>query len=408
MSTSSSLRSDSPEGVPSWKQEVNEKLAAHRTRHSRKAEEQTSLPLDLDASESRSAQVAARVAARYAKAPSYSELLAKEAHAAANAAEAAAQQARAAAEAVLEEMERTAHAAAFAPVPGNRRTPSQTPAAPAPQPAVSHAVPEKPAAPVVERSRTAADSLRADSRPVPYAADLFAEAVVEPVETIAGNLIQFPREIVAPRRARPRLAEGPLREEATTTEAPQLRIFEVDTDSISQTPDVEHGASEWSSIRLDARDAQSSEEHPQLTNYLDDVPMNAASRADRLMATLVDLSLAGLAFLVFVAVFVACTAHPPTGKAALAAAAGTLVFFLLLYQYLFFTYSDSTPGMRYAHIALCTFADENPTRQQMRNRIGALVLSACTLGMGFAWVLFDEDSLGWHDRLSRTYQRSYR
>ena len=107
-----------------------------------------------------------------------------------------------------------------------------------------------------------------------------------------------------------------------------------------------------------------------------------------------DLSLSGLAFLVFVAVFVACPPHPPTGKIALAAAGGTLVFFLLLYQYLFFTYSDCTPGMRYARIALCTFEDENPTRKQMRSRIGSLVLSACTLGMGFAWVLFDEDGLG--------------
>jgi uncharacterized RDD family membrane protein YckC len=139
-----------------------------------------------------------------------------------------------------------------------------------------------------------------------------------------------------------------------------------------------------------------------------DLPLKTASMEDRLMAALVDLSLAGLAFLLFVAVFVACTAHPPTGKPALAAAGAALVFFFLLYQYLFFTYSDGTPGMRYARIALCTFDDENPTRRQMQSRIGAMVLSASTLGMGFAWAWFDEDGLGWHDRLSHTYQRSYR
>jgi uncharacterized RDD family membrane protein YckC len=410
LSTSSSLRSDSPAVVPSWKQEVNEKLAAHRTRHSRKAEEQTSLPLDLDSQDSRSAQVAARVAARYAKAPSYSELLAKEAHAAARVAEAAVLEARAAAQAVLESIEMAAAEAATppTPTPAPRKRPSPTAAAPAVQPAsASVALPEKPTAPVSERRHETAEPTPAYSTAGNYAADLFEDAVVEPVESIAGNLIQFPREIVAPRRARPRLAEGPLREEADASETPQLRIFEVDTESISQTPGVEHAMPEWSSIRLDAREAQPSEEHPQLTNYLD-VPMNTASISDRLMAALVDLSLAGLAFLVFVLVFVACTTHPPTGKAALAAAGGTLVFFLLLYQYLFFTYSEGTPGMRYARIALCTFEDENPTRRQMRNRIGGLVLSACTLGMGFAWVFFDEDHLGWHDRLSRTYQRSYR
>ena len=399
MSTSSNLQSSSPEVVPTWKQEVNERLAAHRTRHPRKADQQTSLPLGLESNESRSAQVAARVAARYAAAPSYSEILANEANVAARVAEAAAQDARDAAQAVFEEMERSAPPMPAAPSP--KRKSSQPPPAEAVQAAVLNVTEE----PSVHAAKSGRES--APSAPEAYTADLFADEVVEPVESIAGNLIQFPREIVAPRRARPRLAEGPLREESVAEETPQLRIFEVDTESISQTPDVEHAPPEWSSIRLDAREAEPSEDHPQLKNYLD-VPMAVASLGDRMMAALVDLSLSGLAFLVFVAVFVACTTHPPSGKIALAAAGGTLVFFLLLYQYLFFTYSEGTPGMRYARIALCTFEDENPTRKQMRSRIGSLVLSACTLGMGFAWVLFDEDGLGWHDRLSRTYQRSYR
>ncbi len=397
MSTSSNLQSSSPEVVPSWKQEVNERLAAHRTRHPRKADEQTSLPLGLDSNESRSAQVAARVAARYAAAPSYSEILANEANIAASVAEAAAQDARDAAQALFEEMERSAPPVQAA-TPAPRKKSNQPP--PAAAQAANLNITEEPALPMAKNARESV-------APAAYTADLFADEVVEPVESIAGNLIQFPREIVAPRRARPRLAEGPLREESAADETPQLRIFEVDTESISQTPEIEHAAAEWSSIRLDAREAEPDEDHSHLKNYLD-VPMAVASLADRMMAALVDLSLSGLAFLVFVAVFVACTTHPPTGKIALAAAGGTLVFFFLLYQYLFFTYSDCTPGMRYARIALCTFEDENPTRKQMRSRIGSLVLSACTLGMGFAWVLFDDDGLGWHDRLSRTYQRSYR
>jgi hypothetical protein len=43
----------------------------------------------------------------------------------------------------------------------------------------------------------------------------------------------------------------------------------------------------------------------------------------------------------------------------------------------------------------------------MQMRIAALFLSAAPVGLGFLWALIDEDSLGWHDRLSRTYQRSY-
>jgi hypothetical protein len=64
--------------------------------------------------------------------------------------------------------------------------------------------------------------------------------------------------------------------------------------------------------------------------------------------------------------------------------------------------------MRYAKIALCTFDDENPSRRAMRGRIGALLLSALPLGLGFLWTFFDEDHLSWHDRITRTYQRSYR
>jgi hypothetical protein len=64
--------------------------------------------------------------------------------------------------------------------------------------------------------------------------------------------------------------------------------------------------------------------------------------------------------------------------------------------------------MRYAKIALCTFEDDNPTRKAMRNRVGALLLSALPLGLGFLWSFFDDDHLGWHDRVTRTYQRSYR
>lgn len=374
MSTSSNLQSsDSPEAIPLWKQEVNERLAAHRSRRPRKAEDQASLPLDIEAGDSRSSQVAARVAARYAKVPSYSELLAEEARNAAKLAHAAAEDAMVAAQAVLDGMR---NEAVEEPV---RKAP------PAPR--------QNGAAPVRQES-------------APRITDVFIEEVVEPIESIAGNLIEFPREIVAPRKARPRLAEGPLREEAVA-EAPQLRIFEVDTETISKTPEVEPSTPEWSSIRLDARSAEHIETDPSLVNYLD-IPMKVATMGDRLMAGLVDLSLAGLAFLVFVLVFVACTAHPPMGKPAVAAAAGTLVFFFLLYQYLFFTYSEATPGMRYARIALCTFEDENPTRKQMQSRIGAIMLSACTLGMGFAWAFFDEDGLGWHDRLSHTYQRSYK
>ena len=135
---------------------------------------------------------------------------------------------------------------------------------------------------------------------------------------------------------------------------------------------------------------------------------DVASIPDRLMAGVVDAALVGIGFALFVLVFAACTTHPPTGKPLLIGGAIVLVALYLLYQVLFFTFAEATPGMRYARIALCTFDDENPTRDAMRKRIFALVLAAAPLGLGFLYALFDEEHLGWHDRMTRMYQRTYR
>jgi hypothetical protein len=98
---------------------------------------------------------------------------------------------------------------------------------------------------------------------------------------------------------------------------------------------------------------------------------------------------------------------PMPFQTAVISAAVVLGVLTLLYHLLFFTLSDSTPGMRYARIGLCTFGDENPTRSAMRRRLFAMILSACPVGIGFLWACLDDERLGWHDRISRMYQRSY-
>jgi uncharacterized RDD family membrane protein YckC len=136
------------------------------------------------------------------------------------------------------------------------------------------------------------------------------------------------------------------------------------------------------------------------------------------MAAIVDACIITAALLAFAAAFAFTTARlsgPPSAstgnhitlQTAAITAAVTFAVFTLLYQLLFFTFSEATPGMRYARIALCTLADDNPTRAAMRRRIFATVLAACPLGIGFLWAWLDEDGLGWHDRISRMYQRSY-
>jgi uncharacterized RDD family membrane protein YckC len=235
---------------------------------------------------------------------------------------------------------------------------------------------------------------------------VFEEPAGPPIP-IPANLIEFPRQLVAPRKSRPRLAEGPLREEADAAPAAaQLRIFEVEASQISTSPSpgVEASLPEWSSIHLDAAPVEVSVEQDELQALL---PLQSAPLGLRLMAAAVDGCLLGAAFLAAVSAFALCATVLPTAPVAAIAGFATMVVLFILYHMLFFTFSEATPGMRYARIGLCTFSDENPTRSQMRRRTWAILLSACPLGIGFLWACLDDEGLGWHDRISRIYQRSY-
>jgi uncharacterized RDD family membrane protein YckC len=225
---------------------------------------------------------------------------------------------------------------------------------------------------------------------------------------IQANIIEFPRQLVAPRRARPRLAEGPLREDGPAE--PQLRIFEVEPEQISAEPVAAEasGAPEWQGLLLDAVDPQP----VSLTEGERDARLHpqTAPLAQRMMALAVDACCVGVGFVAFSAV-VAEIAGPALRGLPLpalgGAAVGTVLTFALLYQMLFFSVADATPGMRYARIGLCTFNDESPSRRAMRGRIFAMLLALCPLGLGIVWMALDDDRLGWHDRISRMYPRSY-
>jgi uncharacterized RDD family membrane protein YckC len=450
------------ESLPTWKQEVNERLNAHRTRRVRTGAEQPALPGLENArlenarqenarQESRAAKLAAKVAERYAKAPTYSEMLAIEAANAARAAEAAAQAAkeaqtaaqailtglgadfgedfRAEEEPVVERLRETAPAQTCAPAPAFVPTPVAEPLR------IQYHVhpdslPQSRQTPAQEYQNRDAVSAR---QRISEAAieDPFEDAFIAAAEPLPGRVLEFPRELVAARKARPRLAEGPLSDVEAEPEAGQLRIFEVEPDSISHQPLPETSAAnqvlpEWHSIQLDAKPDENEGEERRLGRqtkansaaargvykpyvpHLEMLRMQVAPMEDRLMAGIVDAGLVLLGFMLFVLVFVACTAHPPSGKPAMATAGILLVAFFALYQWLFFAYADGTPGMRYAKIALCTFDDENPTRRSMRQRVGLVMLSVLPLGLGFFWALLDDHRMTWHDRITRTYQRSYR
>ena len=240
----------------------------------------------------------------------------------------------------------------------------------------------------------------------------FADLVLE-TQSIPGNIIEFPRELVAPHRARPRLAEGPLL--ADEPPEPQLRIFEVGPEQISVAPESEvlHAAPEWQGMLLGAGHAAEARTNfsRQLEAQLQlDQLIYAAPVMRRVLAVTVDGLCVAAGLAAFAAMFmkIAGPALRDMPRPALGGAvAGIFLFFLVVYQMLFFTLNDATPGMRVARVAFCTFRENNPSRRAIRRRLISTALAACPLGLGLVWMVLDGDGLGWHDRMSRMYPRAY-
>ncbi|KAA6457494.1 RDD family protein [Acidobacteria bacterium AB60] len=433
---------------PAWKQEVNQRLAAHKNRKGA-AGVGSQQEQHAAAGATRAAEAAARVAARYAKTPTYSQMQAEEARAAVRAAEIATQvamEAQAAAASALAEL----HAAAEQPLRGpavvesiSRPPRVEEPARdiePTVAPKVDPSLVQVPAPsqPAGILTREVIDgqsfNLRWEpdlpSRAIPMPsvpqrpleqfelavedwwtpAEINATLRSEPIEVDAAaahaNLIEFPRELIAARKLRPRLAEAG----GVTEREAQLSIFEVDPGTVSFEPmasqpvsatATNYKAAVWSGIELDAHPAQ---EKPVKA----EVPVRRVQLAPiglRSMAVVMDLALILGTFSIGALWLGHQITHLPAPKTAELLFAFGLLLTGFAYHALFFAFTNMTPGMRYAGIALCTFDDDVPTRLQLRKRLGAMAVSLLPVGLGIVWSVFDDDHLSWHDRISCTYLR---
>lgn len=449
-----------PHPEPAWKQEVTRRLAEHKHRKGTPAPQS---PVQAhEVGNSRAAEAAARVAARYAKAKTYSQMQAEEARVAVRAAEIATQvalQAQAAAENALAEL----HAAASDPQRGpavvesidRARTETaialekREDAIGVEQPAIAELPPTQ-TAPQSDTDRTsefepvpelrqeegqtfgirwepdapvrvlqpkpapAPEPFELDTQdwwtPAQVSATLRNEPIAVDAQTGHANLIEFPRELVATRKMRPRLAEPVVSPQA------QLSIFEVEPGAVSTEPadanvavlvpdwqEREWTGPEWSGIELDEHPLVEKRPQPEPSRPAQQIHLAPLGR--RLMATIVDGCLilgAFFGFAAFMAGRMQAVPAPHTLEMLVAAGLALVGF---LYHTLFFALCVSTPGMRYAGIALSTFDDDSPTRAQLRRRLGAMALSLLPVGLGFAWSVFDDDHLSWHDRISQTYLR---
>lgn len=389
---------------------MNRRLAEHRSRKGAPVGGPRVVPAAQTCGNGRGAEAAARVAQRFAHAPSYTQTLV---------------------EAARPQRADDSRCAAVETEPHSE--PVRQSAAAAVESAPVWESPIEMRAPSTVDKRVAEELIpilrQPDAREMRAEARLFGGAAAEMIEPplrewdgpdaaeemdsaepIHANLIQFPRELVATRKIRPRLVEGPY---ASAGNA-QLSIFEVDPSAVSTEVEPadtktarEWNQPEWSGIKLDARPAEEMARAAELAVSASTMSeIEAAPLSRRLLAVFVDVTLIGAAVIAAGWVFVENTTALPGPREMGMGALGAFLAAAVLYELLFFTLAHATPGMRYAHIGLWTFANERPTREQRWRRLRATALSVLPVGLGLLWSLFDEERLCWHDRLSQTYLKS--
>jgi hypothetical protein len=202
----------------------------------------------------------------------------------------------------------------------------------------------------------------------------------------SGNLIVFPQPEIDP--IEEALAE-PIPETPRILEAPQDQHAEA------------HGPL-FAAIELEP--LPSPVVQPDV-NLEAEMPLPVAPLSVQLTCYAIDTALASAAFALFAWISISNTGIEIANKAVIASGIVLAGLFWMAYHCIFLHYCAATPGMNMTGVALCTFDDNVPCRSTRGKRSAALCLSALSLGMGFCWSLVDEDTLGWHDRISRTYLR---
>jgi uncharacterized RDD family membrane protein YckC len=125
--------------------------------------------------------------------------------------------------------------------------------------------------------------------------------------------------------------------------------------------------------------------------------------AHRAMAAAVDASIILMALAIFGIIFRLAggtfVMDSKTAPIFLAAAAGVVVF----YRVLWCLANGDSAGQRWAHLRLVNFDGQRPTRTQRFYRLASALLSFLAAGIGLLWSLVDEETLTWHDHISKTF-----
>ncbi|MCU1306348.1 MAG: Rdd [Acidobacteriaceae bacterium] len=209
-------------------------------------------------------------------------------------------------------------------------------------------------------------------------------------DSSSDNLIEFPRAATVMNLFAEELAES----------ITQPRILDV------PEPLLEAAPPPLATIRLD--------EDQELSDWVRDyeeaelaleLPLQVAPLAPRVLSSVMDGVLVLTAAALFSMIVLSVAKFVPQGREAMAAAVFLPASLWAIYHYIFLVFAGITPGMMMAQLELSSFEGCVPLRKNRASRAWAMMLCCVSLGLGFAWAMVDEDNLGWHDRMTRTYLR---
>jgi uncharacterized RDD family membrane protein YckC len=204
---------------------------------------------------------------------------------------------------------------------------------------------------------------------------------VTPVPAETGKVLEFPRSLTLPSSPLDELAEPVL-----------------DCPRILEVPEVTPPPPALGGILIEPAEDKIEEKRPGF-----EIPLQAARMSRRLAAAAVDGLIVLAALVLFAYIFFRVTAVIPPLPLTFEAVLALSGVLWAGYQYSALVFTGTTPGLKLAKLHLNRF-DGNAVPHRLRCwRVLASVLSAVSLGLGYAWCFLDEDQLCWHDRITRTY-----
>jgi len=128
-----------------------------------------------------------------------------------------------------------------------------------------------------------------------------------------------------------------------------------------------------------------------------------AAPMHRACAAAIDTSMIVMACGLFLTTFYLLGGSFSTSKPVILIMGAAVMLIALFYGFLWVWAGGQTPGMRALSLTLINFDGYPPDNTSRWLRYMGACLGYCAGGLGLLWALLDEESLAWHDHISKTF-----